>query len=98
MAENAIHQRARGADIALRRQTAIDLGAGKMTCHGRIRRKRISERRDGLMTSPSSMVVGARKAAASTTDAFTGFCLCGIADDPPPVPSAASPTFRWEEG
>ena len=46
----------------------------------------------GIAASIVATRPGARTAAASTTDACTGFCLCGIADEWPPFPSAASPT------
>ena len=69
MSENALHQCAGGADIALRRQTAIDLGAGKMTCHGRIRRKRISERPAITARAPRRVLDRPMRLAASHVDA-----------------------------
>ena len=68
MAENALHQRARGADIALRRQTAIDLGAGMMTCHGRIRGQRISERPAITARAPRRDLDNPMRLAASHVD------------------------------
>lgn len=34
---------------------------------------------------------GARRAADATSVARTGFALCGMAEEPPPLPSATSP-------